>query len=168
MTNIGINRIFHMLILCSGLLLTGCGFHLAGTGQLSSDLDNVSVQSVSPNHELVHLIEKRLKSNRVNVVETDQATVFINVLHEETAKVVLTLDSDGKAREYELVLTVTFDVRRPDDSYMLDEQKISLNRDFVFNKNDLLSASQEEQQLFSEMRSDAAKSIIYRLQTIKN
>ena len=80
----------------------------------------------------------------------------------------LTLDSDGKAREYELSLNVTFNVKRPDNSYLLREQSVSLNRDFVFDKRNLLGANEEEQQLFSEMRSDAAKLIVYRLQTISD
>ena len=78
----------------------------------------------------------------------------------------LTFDSDGKAREYELILKVTFEVRGPNNSYFLKDQSISLNRDFVFEKGDLLGANEEEQQLFSEMRNDVAKLIVYRLQTI--
>ena len=146
----------------------GCGFHLAGSGDFSSSLDNTSVQSAASSRELVRLIEKNLKSNQINVVGIDQATALINILFEETEKVVLTVDSDGKAREYELILKVTFDAKRPDKSFLLREQSISLNRDFVFDKSDLLGANEEEQQLFSEMRRDAAKLIVYRLQTISD
>ena len=146
----------------------GCGFHLAGSGDFSSSFDNTSVQSAASSRELVRLIEKNLKSNQINVVGIDQATALINVLRDETEKVVLTLDSDGKAREYELSLNVIFNVKRPDNSYLLREQSVSLNRDFVFDKRNLLGANEEEQQLFSEMRSDAAKLIVYRLQTISD
>ena len=146
--------------------LSGCGFHLAGYGDYSSSLDNTSVQSVSSSHELVRLIENNLKSSKINIVEIDQATAIVNILHEETEKVVLTLDSDGKAREYELILEVTFEVKGHGNSYFLKDQSISLSRDFVFEKGDILGANEEEQQLFSEMRNDVAKLIVYRLQTI--
>ena len=84
-------------------------------------------------------------------------------MQEETEKVVLTVDSDGKAREFELLLRITFEVKRPDNTVLLGQQVIDLNRDFVFDKSDLLGANEEEQELFSEMRKDAAKLIVYRI-----
>ena len=149
-------------------MLIGCGFRLAGTGEFSNSLDNTSVQGAASSRELVHLIENSLQSNQINVVEKDQATASINILYVQTEKTILTLDSDGKAREFELVLNVIFDVKKPDNSYLLHKQNISLRRDFVFNKSNLLGANEEEQQLFSEMRNDAAKLIVRRLQSISN
>lgn len=160
------NKILGALILLN--ILLGCGFHLAGSGELASSLDNTSVQSAASSRDLVLLLERNLKSNQINIVGIDQATALINILFEGTEKTVLTLDSEGKAREFELILTVSFDVKKPDNSYLLREQSIRLNRDFVFDKNNLLGANEEEQQLFSEMRGDAAKIIVYRLQTIKD
>ncbi len=81
---------------------------------------------------------------------------------------ILTVDNDGKAREYELILRVNFDVKGVDDSNLLNEQNISLSRDFVFDKSDLLGANEEEQKLFNEMRNDVAKLIVHRLQAINN
>ncbi len=149
-------------------MLLSCGFHLAGTAQLASSFDNTSIQSAASSRELVRLIEKNLKSNKINVVGIDQATALINILHEETDKVVLTLDSQGKAQQFDLILRVTFDVIKSDNSYLLRGQSINLNRIYIFDKGDLLGSKEEEQNLFSEMRSDAAKIIVYRLQTIKD
>ena len=149
-------------------VLVSCGFHLAGTGEFSDSLQNTSVQGVATSRELLNMIERTLKSNQINVVEPEQATALVNILSEEIEKVVLTVDSDGKAREYELILRVSFDVKGLDNSYLLNEQNIQLNRDFVFNKSDLLGANEEEQQLFNEMRDDAARLIVYRLQSISN
>lgn len=146
--------------------LSACGFHLASEGEFSDELSNTHVEAISSSKELVRLVEKNLRSNNINVVSEQEATARLRVLNEETEKVVLTLDNDGKAREYELLLKITFEVQRADKSYLLKQQVIDLNRDFVFDKSDLLGANEEEQELFSEMRNDAAKLIIYRLQTI--
>lgn len=153
-------------ILFSFFLLQSCGFHLASEGEFSSEVTNTHVQALSSSNELVRLIKKNLRTNQVNVVDADHATALLRILSEETEKVVLTLDSDGKAREYELLLRISFEVKRPDNSVMLKQQKIDLNRDFVFDKNDLLGATEEERDLFNEMRNDAAKLIVYRLQSI--
>ena len=87
-------------------------------------------------------------------------------MREETEREVLTVDSDGKAREYELMLRITFEVTRPDNSILLKQQVIDISRDFVFEKSSLLGANEEEKELFKEMRNDAAKLVVYRLQTI--
>lgn len=147
-------------------LLYGCGFHLAGEGEFSTELSNTYIQSASSSRVLLRHLEKNLKSNQINVVEIESATALLQILNEETERVVLTLDNDGKAREFELLLRVTFAVKRPDNTILLDQQIIDLNRGFVFNKSNLLGAKEEEQDLFDEMRNDAAKLIVFRLQTI--
>lgn len=156
-----------LYLLCFVGLLHGCGFHLAGTGEFSSELDKAYVQGPNTSKELERFLKKNLRANQINVVEEAEATAIINLQFEETERVVLTLDSDGKAREFELILNVTFDVKKPDNSVLLKQQKIVLNRDFVFDKSDLLGANEEEQQLYSEMRNDAARLIVYRLQKIQ-
>ncbi len=148
------------------LLLQGCGFHLAGEGIFVDELNNTHILGVSASREMLRLLENNLKSNQINVVAAESATAVLRILSEETDKVVITVDSDGKAREFELLLRITFEVKRPDNTVLLDKQMINLNRDFVFDKSDLLGTSEEEQDLFNEMRKDAAKLIVYRLQTI--
>jgi len=147
-------------------LVYGCGFHLADERVFSAELNNTHIQSASSSKGLVRLLEKNLRSNKISVVGADSATALLRILSEETQRVVLTVDSDGKAREFELLLRITFDVKRPDNTNLLDQQVINLNRDFIFDKSALLGAKEEEQVLFNEMRGDAAKVIVYRLQTI--
>jgi len=147
-------------------LFYGCGFHLAGEGNFATELNNTHIQSTSSSKEMLRLLEKNLRSNQINVVEAESATALLRILNEETEKVVLTVDSDGKAREFELLLRITFEVKRADNTVLLDKQVIDLSRDFVFDKSDLLGTNEEELELYSEMRNDAAKLIVYRLQTI--
>ena len=147
-------------------LIQGCGFHLAGQGEFSSELKNTHIQGSSSSNEMLRLLEKNLRYNQINVVDAENATALLRILNEETEKEVLTVDSDGKAREYELLLRITFEVKRSDNTILLKPQEIDLNRDFVFDKRDLLGANEEELELFNEMRNDAAKLIVYRLQTI--
>ncbi len=151
------------LITC---FMYGCGFHLAGEGNFSTELYNIHVQGISSSNEMLRLLEKNLRSNQINIVDSETATASLRILNEETEKVVLTVDNDGKAREFELLLRIKFDVRRSDNTFLLEQQTVDLSRDFVFDKSNLLGANEEEQRLYSEMRRDAAKLIVYRLQTI--
>ena len=155
-----------IFILIPFLLITGCGFHLAGEGEFSDELRNTHIEALSSSRDLIRLIDKNLRSNNINVVSEQAATAKLRILNEETEKTVLTLDNDGKAREFELILRVNFEVKHADKSSLLDQQVIEINRDFVFDKSDLLGANEEEQELYNEMRNDAARLIVYRLQTI--
>ncbi len=155
-------------MLVSSIILYGCGFRLAGTGEFSTSLDNTAVQGVNTSKELQRIVENNLRVNSINIVEADEADAILTIHSEETEKIVLTLDNDGKAREFELILNIVFDVKSSDDSYLLAQQNISLNRDFVFDKSNLLGSNEEEVRLFSEMRVDAARLITRRLQSIPN
>jgi len=146
--------------------LSACGFHLADQGEFSPQLNHTYVQAPTINKQLVQSIEKNIRANGLNVAASEEATAILHVLNEEKEKSVLTLDNDGKVREYELLLKVDFEVRGSDKNILLNKQSIELSRDFVFDKSDLLGANEEEQDLFNEMRNDVARLIIYRLQTI--
>ena len=152
-----------VLIAC---VISGCGFHLAGEAEFDEELYNTHIQSTTSSEEMLRLLERNLRSNNINIVVSKSATAVLRIINEETERVVLTVDNDGKAREFELHLRIKFDVIRPDKSIILQQQTIALNRDFVFDIDNLLGANEEEQQLFSEMRRDVVKLIVYRLQTI--
>lgn len=159
------SNIFIIILILNALY--ACGFKLAGTGEFSGSLENTSVQSNSSSRELTAHIERNLAANQINIVPADQATALLNILREETDRVVLSLDNDGKAREYELVLKVTFEVRSPDNTSLLNQQSVNVSRDYLFEKTELLGSSEEEQQLFGEMRRDLARLIVRRLQNIQ-
>jgi len=155
-------KVIQIYILFS--LCCGCGFHLAGGGDFADELSNTHVQRVSSSKDMSRLLEKSLRANQINIVEAENATAVVRILSDETEKAVVTLDSDGKAREFELFLRVTFDVINAEKKELLGKQFIKLDRNFVFDKNNLLGANEEEQKLLQEMRKDAARLIVYRLQ----
>ena len=83
-----------------------------------------------------------------------------------TVKNIQSLDNDGNVREYELILEVSFDVSDEEGKKLLAKQDLRLSRDLLFDVNDVLGNLEEERQLYDEMRKDAARLIVYRLQAI--
>lgn len=146
-------------------LLPGCGFRLAGSAD-PSGLQNVSVHGMSSSRELVHLVRESLRSGEVNVVEPDHAAIRLDIVSEETAREVLSLDASGKAREYDLMLDVSFEVRHAQHSDSPARQKIRIHRVLVFDKHDVLGSAEEEDLLLREMRREAAQRIVRRLAAI--
>jgi Rare lipoprotein B len=156
----------YLQIILLASLLAGCGFRLAGQGNIPDELNNTHVQNVSANKKMVSLVEMNLRANQINVVPADNASALLRLLNEETDRAVISLDNDGKAREFELLLRITFEVKGSENKVILAKQNIKLNRDFVFDVNNLLGANEEEEKLFDEMRRDAARLIINRLKNI--
>lgn len=148
--------------------ISSCGYKLAGSGEFASSLDNTSVQGAVPSRELTRYIEKHLISNDINVVDANQASAIITILNEETDRTVISLDDEGKVREFELILNIEYEVKSAGGSTLMSSKKININRDFVFNKTNILGSEQEQQNMYSEMRDDAARVIVYRLQQISD
>ena len=146
-------------------LLPGCGFRLAGSGD-SVHAQNVFVQGGPASHELVHFVRRSLGPGRTDGVEPDHAAIHLRILSEETSREVLSLDASGKAREYDLMLDVAFDVRHASRDDSLSRQKIRIHRVLVFDKYDMLGSGEEEQQLLHEMRQEAAQRIVRRVRAV--
>ena len=156
---------FMVLTLVLFSLLQGCGFRLAGSGD-SAHPQNVFVQGGPASHEMVHFVRGSLGSGQVDVTEPDLAAIHLHILSEETSREVLSLDASGKAREYDLMLNVVFDVRHANSDDSLTRQKIQIHRVLVFDKYDMLGSGEEEQQLLHEMRKEAAQRIVRRVRAV--
>ena len=90
------------------------------------------------------------------------------MLYEKKSKDILSVDENGKVREYELILQVGIKLSDADGEVIIRNQEIRLSRDFLFEINDVLGKSSEREQIYQEMREDIARLIIYRLQAISS
>ena len=96
------------LLIVSGML-PGCGFRLAGSGgDADQGIESISLQGPGSSRVLMQFTRNFLESNKIRVVGDEQASARLEILFESAEKEVLSLDSDGKAREYDLVLSIAF------------------------------------------------------------
>ena len=146
--------------------LSACGFRLAGKADLAPQFERTHV-SFSGNAKYVsRQLEKQLAANEVELADKDEANVIVHLRYDRKKKKILSVTDSGRAREYELVLNVGFDVKDAEGQTLLAPQNIHLTRDFLFDINDVLGKSEEEKEIYREMRRDAARLIVYRLQSI--
>ena len=115
---------------------------------------------------MVDLLQRQFQENKFPLVDQTQASIIINVLNEKTSKRILSVDSDGKARMYEFELVVGIAVKDAEGKNLLPNQNINLSREFLFDINSVLGKSSEEQEIYTEMRNDAARLIMRRLQAL--
>lgn len=153
--------------LVAALLLTACGFHLRGDVKLAAALNKVYIEGADPYDPLVRELTRSLTTTGAAVVEdSKEATAVLHILKNSGSRRVLSVSSAGKVREYELYQTLEFKVRDAAGRELLAPQRLELTRDYLFDKEDVLGKSSEEEMLRRDMRRDLVRLVMLRLEAL--
>ena len=145
--------------------VTGCGFHFRGAYKLPSQMANTFVKSKDDNSELIRVLKRSLKASDVNIVDSaQQSGAMLSIVDEQQKKRVLSVDARGRAREYEISYQVSFSVKSNEDDFLIEQQKIKLQKNFLFDAQDVLGKDREEATLVKDMQQDMVRLIMLRLQ----
>lgn len=150
------------------LILSSCGFHLRGAFDLPVELQSVFISAKSSTI-LVEDLKTILDTNGATVSsDATLATASINIEKEKNSQRVLSVDSNGKAREYELQYHVVFSVSVVKDGQhsqlLIENKKLELVRDFVYDATAVLGQGRERSVLIRDMQRDAARLIMLQIQ----
>jgi LPS-assembly lipoprotein len=155
-----VRRAFLVVLACATLALTACGFKLRG--QQTFPFDTISVPLNSPlGFELKRNIVAANEQTKL-VANAADADAVLSIIGEAQEKVILSLNTQGRVREYQLRYRVVFRVSSPKGVDLVPPTSLLLTRDITFN-DQVLAKETEEAQLFREMRSDVVQQIIRRL-----
>ncbi len=160
------NKLKLLIIVIALSLVSSCGYRLAGKADLDPVFESTHVSYQGRGHAMAKLLEKQFEANKYQLVSAEQASALIEVLYETTDREILSVDEDGKVREYELILRVGIDVKDSEGKKLVHNQEVRLTRDFLFDINDVLGKGNEQREIYQEMRADAARLVLYRLQAI--
>lgn len=156
-----------ILFLLSGLIVS-CGFQLRGNQDLSSVLPEVQVQGVNKHSELGRELIQALTTAKVNV--SDESDTILNVTNNTISKRVLSLDSAGRANQYELSYQLSFSlVKMTNDNSkqatvdLIPAQSITEKREYLFDANFVLAKTDEENRLNNDMRQAVILQLLRRL-----
>ena len=97
----------------------------------------------------------------VNDPALAQATLSITA--EDRGKTILSFDTAGRVREFQLRYRLSFRVHDSKGRDYLPQSEIRLTRDISFNDSQVLAKEQEELLLFRDMQSDMVQQILRRL-----
>ena len=147
------------------VILASCGFHLRDSTTLPADVHRMHVEA--PNPRLAEDLEFELQTaGAVITPERDDAEAILAATSERFNRRVIAVDAEtGRNREFEVAYTIDFTVTRADGTVLLKPQNVNLLRTLVLNEDQLLGALTEEQTLQKEMRTDAVRQILQRMQT---
>jgi LPS-assembly lipoprotein len=137
------------------LVLTACGFHLRGDSDLPEAMAVTYIQVKNPFDTLNDDFREALEGRGARVTENrDEATAILRILGNRDEKDVLTVDIGGKVQEILIRQTIRFDVVTPDNQSLVEKQTVTLSRDFVFNKDDILAKEREADLISTELQRD--------------
>lgn len=152
--------------------LSACGFHLRGDGghyTLPFPTMYIGLPDSSP---LAIDLKRNIRVNgSTTVVDTaKEADGVVEVLsNPETtrSKTILSLNSNGRVRQYMLQYTIVFRVLNRQGAELLGPTTISLSRPIDFNETQLLAKEQEEALLYKDMQTDLVQQMMRRLAAVK-
>jgi len=155
-------------ILLLSFVITSCGFHLRGSQDLSAVLPEVQIQGTSKHSELGRELTRALTAAKVNVL--DESDIVLNITKNSMSKRVLSLNSEGRANQYELRYDLSFilvkKVQEKSKQRLLDlipAQSITEKREYLFDANLVLAKADEETRLNNDMRQAAMLQLVRRL-----
>lgn len=150
----------------AGLLLTGCGFQLRGSTNLPFKSIHLGLPESSP---LGNELKRYIRASGETDVVSDRkaAEAVFDVLAEARDKQVLSLNSQGRVREYALIYRLSYRVLNNQQKELQPPTEIVIKRDISFNESAALSKESEEGLLYRDMQSDMVQQILRRLAAIQ-
>lgn len=150
------------------LLLQACGFQLRGTVNLSAKISPVYIEK-NQVFDLAREIRTLLISNGIKVVDdAGQSNSQLVLLSEEKTRRVLSVDGNGRAKEYLLTYNVNFEIKRKLPADVKVESKldsVSISRALLFEPDAVLAVTNEAEVIYKDLRRDAARLILLKLQS---
>lgn len=174
-----------VLVSMMALALVDCGFKLRGSLDISKELSPLFLQHNSV-FELGRELKSILSTNNIEVAKDAGSANAMIILHNESkGSRVLSVDGSGQAREYQLSYTVNFSIvlkgqlsdqagtqpalapgstEEGNKAEQLKVDTLTLNRTLLFQQDAVLAVANESEILYQDMRRNAARMILLRLQ----
>ena len=157
-----------LLALILAATLTGCGFHLRGVG--SGNLPYKTMYIAMPETAEVNIwLQRYIKASGSTTIVDDakQAEALFQQLSDSRQKTILSVNAQGRVREYRLQLDYRFRVVNQKGQVLVPPNEINLTRDITFDDSNVLAKDLEEGLLWRDMNNDLVNQIMRRLSIIK-
>lgn len=159
-------RLLFALILAAAI--TGCGFQLRGT--LSGNLPYKSMYIALPETADVRIWLERYINAAGSTEIVDDAKLAdgtFQQLSDSRLKTILSVNAQGRVREYRLQLNYRFQVVNSKGQVVMPANEINLSRDITFDDSNILAKDLEEGLLWRDMNNDLVNQIMRRLSIVK-
>lgn len=154
------------LVLLCATLLSACGFKLRGEVDLPySSLYIALPESNTLRAKLARSI--RAGSKTVVADSAGEAQATFAITRDFMSKDILSLNSAGRVREYQLIRTFDFRVADATGRELIPPGQIVVRRDITFDDSQVLAKEAEEVLLVRDMEDDLVQQVLRRLAASK-
>lgn len=149
------------------LFVSGCGFQLRGVSSVTLPPELSTLRVMSGGRYPPLLIEMRnalLALGGVRLTDDVAASVPVLQLHGEKRETqILAIDSKGRISAYLINYRVDFSLSAADSKILLPQQSVKLQREYTFDRLNVIATEKQSEFLQNEMRRDAVQQILRRL-----
>jgi LPS-assembly lipoprotein len=154
------------------LLLPGCGFHLRGASSvaLPPELSVLRVTMSGTGYPplLVEVRNSLLALGGVKLTDDVSANVpVLRLQNESNLNQVLAIDSNGRISAYLINYRVDYSLLGANSKPLLQNQSVKLQREYGFDRLNVIATEKQKEFLQNEMRRDVAQQILRRLASVK-
>ena len=153
-------------LLFAALIPAACGWHLAGTLPGQAPLGIVQIKGERSGTAALLRDTLRFSGGVQLVDEENPAALQIAVLGDATGRRIVALSGAGRAREFEIVQTVRFNVRYQGKE-LIPTDTIEFRTQIAYDDSSVLSKEYEIAALVESMQRDAASQILRRAAALK-
>jgi LPS-assembly lipoprotein len=160
------------VLLAVALSVSACGFHLRGdSGHYTLPFPSIYV-GLPESSPLAIDLKRNIRANGgttvVNSAKDADGVIEVLTNPEKTkTKTILSLNSNGRVRQYLLQYNIVFRVLDKQGKELLAPTSIALNRPIDFNETQLLAKEQEEALLYKDMQTDLVQQMMRRIAAVK-
>lgn len=155
-------------LLTGALLLQGCGWHLRGAQALPPELQSLYLQTASDNSKFARSLKRSLKTMDVSLADTASGAPYtLSVSDISRSKRTLSTTGNAKVAEYALTSTITYKIHSREGQQLIEPTQLSVEKAYLYNRNNAVSAFEEENLLRQEMQRDLVQQLIRRYRAIQ-
>ncbi|TXI09276.1 MAG: hypothetical protein E6Q76_06130 [Rhizobium sp.] len=162
-----------MRVACAALmtvLLAGCGFHVAGSRPLPKPLRSTYIEVVVPygvSEPPLEVSLRTLLQRRGGLVKSSAASASTSIIlsNLKESRLVLSIGTDGKVLEFQLVTSVNYQINAG-GKLLMPPGTLSLSRSYSFNAEQVLAKDAEEARLREYIQRELAELLLLRMEAV--
>lgn len=161
-------RLLSYAVILVSLVLTGCGFHIRGTGDINEKLlpEQLKVIHVDGDNrtDIYRMVTTRLIQSGVKLVPSGPDVVSLQLGNISVSNNVASRDSNAQVVEYLMLFNTDYTITLPKQA----PQKFSarFSRVFLNKSAQALASSREQDELVSEMKQQTSDLIMHQLSRV--
>ena len=153
-----------LVVLLTLLALASCGFTLRGSANIPPQLQNLVLVSSNENSDIMQELRRALQANKVNILDMTSADSYQLLIGEaEIQERILSVNSNARAGEFELSISVPFQLRSS-NTVALEPEVLTLEKVYLADPNSAVAKAEERELMETEIRRELVSLILRRLQ----